>query len=201
MMCDHETQPSINVKTATDTTGLLRNPRLGRLTGCRWVTLLTAFVLCLSLGSCDRQSTLPDSVRSLTFKTLTGDAIGLTELSGPVLINFWATDCGVCLREMPDMARLYERYQPAGFELIAVAMPYDPPNRVLEMSEREQWPFPVALDINSDVLNAFASVKGTPTSYLLDRHARLIKRYVGAIPMDDLQEQLDSLLGPERKQT
>lgn len=95
---------------------------------------------------------------------------------------------------MPDLAELYQRYEPKGFELIAVAMPHDAPNLVVEMSEREQWPFPIALDIKGEAVQAFASVIGTPISYLLDKNGRLVKRYVGAIPMLELERQLDKLL-------
>lgn len=156
---------------------------------------LMAFMACVLLCGCTKQIALSEDVQRLTFKTLTGDQIELNDMKGPVLINFWATDCAICIHEMPDMASLYERYKSKGFELIAVAMPYDAPNNVLEMAEREQWPFPVALDIKGEALGAFATVKGTPTSYLLDKDGQLIKRYVGAIPINKLQTQLDSLLG------
>jgi len=152
-------------------------------------------IACMLLSACNRQSALSDDVRTLTFKTLTGQELVLADIDRPVLVNFWATDCKICIHEMPDMAVLYNEYQAVGFELVAVAMPYDPPNKVLEMAEREQWPFPVALDINGDALSSFATVKGTPTSYLLDNNGRLVKRYVGAIPIEELRHQLNSLLG------
>lgn len=148
----------------------------------------------LLLSACDNQASLPDSVRSLTFSTLTGQKITLADTSGPVLINFWATDCAICIHEMPELTEIYNRYETTGFELIAVAMPYDAPNKVLEMAEREKWPFPVALDIAGEALESFATVKGTPTSYLLDRNGLLVKQYIGRIPMDELRQQLNSLL-------
>lgn len=114
---------------------------------------------------------------------------------GPVLVNFWATDCAICLQEMPEIAELYNDYHDKGFDVIAVAMPYDAPNQVLEMAEHEGWPFPVALDIQGEALASFATVKGTPTSYLIDVEGKLIKRYVGAISMNHIRKQLDALLG------
>lgn len=146
------------------------------------------------LSNCSPQTTLPASVNTLVFKTLNGLDIPLSSIKGPVLINFWATDCAICIHEMPDISQIYEQYAPEGFELIAVAMPYDPPNRVLEMAEREQWSFPVALDIAGEAVNAFATVKGTPTSFLINSDGELVKRYVGAIPMNKLRKQLNTLL-------
>jgi len=158
------------------------------------VAVAAALTTSALLSACNGGDGLPSSVSELTFKTLDGQSLGLTDLDGPILVSFWATDCGICIKEMPEMAELYETYESKGFELVAVAMPYDPPNRVLEMAEREQWPFPVALDIKGEALAAFANVKGTPTSYLLDKEGQLVKRYVGAIAMDKMEKQLLALL-------
>ncbi len=95
---------------------------------------------------------------------------------------------------MPDLAKLYEDYAGNDFELIAVAMPYDAPNEVLELAESYKLPFPVALDIKGEALKAFASVKGTPTSFLLNSKGVVVKRYIGAIKFDGLRKELDKLL-------
>lgn len=95
---------------------------------------------------------------------------------------------------MPHMADLYRELAPQGFELIAVAMPYDPPNEVLELKERHELPFPVALDLNGEAVDAFASVKGTPTSFLIDGDGKLVERYIGALDLTKLRVTVDKLL-------
>lgn len=158
------------------------------------LNLVLAMLLTLALAGCIKQEPFPEGVRDLTLKTLSGEQIKLAELNRPILVNFWATDCGVCIRKMPDLASLYEQYAPEGFELVAVALPYDPPNLVLEMAERGQWPFPVALDVTGEVLHTFPNVKVTPTSFLIDKDGQLVKRYVGAIPIKKLERRVKSLL-------
>lgn len=148
----------------------------------------------LLLSACDRQSQLDDSVAQLKLQTLTGDLLTLKEASGPVLVNFWSTSCAICVHEMPDMVDLYEEYAGKGFELVAVAMQYDPPNQVLELANRQSLPFPVALDLKGEAVAAFGSVKGTPTSYLLGPDGELVRRYIGAIDFDSLRSELDQLL-------
>ena len=49
----------------------------------------------------------------------------------PVLVSFWASTCPRCLDEIPHLIELYEELAPRGFEIIAIAMAYDPPNRVI----------------------------------------------------------------------
>lgn len=152
--------------------------------------LLSAVVL----AACSNRTELPEIVEKLTFNTLNGEKIVLQDLREPVLINFWSTSCVICVHEMPDMAEMYEEYAPRGFELVAVAMPYDAPNEVLELAEAMKLPFPVALDVKGEAVDAFASVHGTPISFLLDSEGQLVKRYVGAINLKDLRSQLDQLL-------
>src|SRR5690606_40827885 len=67
----------------------------------------------------------------LTFTDLQGDSITTDELRGKVvLVKFWATSCTTCIAQMPDTIKHYEDLSPKGFETIAVAMQYDPPNYV-----------------------------------------------------------------------
>ena len=146
------------------------------------------------LASCSNRTELDDSVAKLTFHTLDGEQIAVAGRTHPLLVNFWSTTCVICLAEMPEMAELYHDYVDQGVQVVAVAMPYDPPNEVLELTQGRQYPFPVGLDIKGEAVAAFGTVKGTPTSFLLDAQGRLVKRYVGAIRFDDLRDELDKLL-------
>lgn len=164
-----------------------------RLRHCR---LLVQCLLAIALlASCSNRTELDDSVARLTFKTLSGVPLTVSEATGPLLINFWSTTCVICVAEMPEMAQLYNDYVDKGMELVAVAMPYDPPNQVLEMAQARKFPFPVALDISGEAVAAFGDIKGTPTTYLLDSEGRLVKRYIGAIPFKGLRKELNQLLG------
>ena len=155
---------------------------------------LIALLIAVSLAACtDRTEPLGDAP-AVTFRTLDGERLALGEARGPVLVNFWATDCGVCLTEIPALAALHADYAPRGFELVAVAMPHDPPNAVLELAEARALPYPVAIDIDGAVLAAFEPVPGTPTSFLIDADGRMIERHVGALDVTALRRRLDTLL-------
>jgi len=164
------------------------------LSGARLRLFGACLLSAVLLASCSNRTELPQSVNNLIFKTLTGKEIALRDLNVPVLVNFWSTSCVICVHEMPDMAEMYAQYAPGGFELIAVAMPYDAPNEVVELAEAQALPFPVALDLQGTAVDAFDSVKGTPTSFLIDSEGKLVKRYVGAIDLLELRSQLNTLL-------
>jgi thiol-disulfide isomerase/thioredoxin len=157
--------------------------------------LFAALLVASVLVSCSNRTELDPSVNELTLKTLSGNDITLSDSRGPTLVNFWSTTCVICIKEMPHLAELYKVLKPKGFQLIAVAMPYDPPNEVVELADQLQLPFPVALDINGEAVAAFGSVQGTPTSFLLDANGKLVKRYIGAIDLDKLEKRIVRLLG------
>ena len=155
-----------------------------------WIVACAAFLL----FSCSNHAELEGAAPEVAFKTLTGERIELQHVAKPLLVSFWSTSCGICLEEMPELARLYEDLAPRGFELIAVAMPYDKPSAVVELVADRQYPFPVAIDIDGKVADAFAPVKGTPTHFLVDANAQFVDRYVGAVNIKALRSQLDSML-------
>lgn len=132
----------------------------------------------------------------MTFSTLTGKKIALSDLRGKVvLVNFWATTCPGCVREMPGMIDTYKEYKARGFEIIAVAMPYDPPSYVLKFTQDKQLPFPVALDIKGEAIRAFGNVNLTPTSFLVAKDGKILDKKTGELDFVSLKARLNVLLG------
>ena len=102
------------------------------------------------------------------FTLLDGKKTTLRELRGrPVLVNFWSITCAPCVEEIPDLIRLYHEWHPQGFELIAVAMPYDPPLQVQEFVKRHGVSYPVAFDVQGKVTHAFGGVSSVPAGFLI----------------------------------
>jgi peroxiredoxin len=128
----------------------------------------------------------------VTFTTLEGKPIVLDELRGKVvLVNFWATSCPGCIKEMPDMVESYKLYRDRGFEIIAVAMSYDPPNYVLNFVQTRQLPFPVALDVDGAHARAFGNVQLTPTSFIIGKDGRILEQKLGELDFVRLNALLD----------
>ena len=136
----------------------------------------------------------------VTFSTLEGEKINMQELRGrPVLVTFWATTCPGCIKEMPHLVELYEEYANGGFELIGVAMSYDPPNRVLELAAERQLPYPIALDLDGGLASAFGNVMLTPTSFLIDPDGKVIKHKIGEMDIVKLRRQIETLIHAEAR--
>ena len=136
----------------------------------------------------------PERLPDLTLTTVSGEPIPLPDLHGrPVLIQFWATTCRTCLAEMPHLADLYRRQPPGGLAFIAIAMPYDRPLDVKRMAERQDWPFPVALDPMASATQRFGGVQLTPTSLLYDGRGRLQESWIGAIDFKALRRLIHAM--------
>ncbi|TSE30159.1 TlpA family protein disulfide reductase [Tepidimonas taiwanensis] len=145
----------------------------------------------LGLAGCSSAERAPAS----TFRLLDGSTLTTADLQGRVLlVNFWATTCVSCVKEMPQLIETHRRFAPRGFETVAVAMSYDPPEWVANFTRTRQLPFKVALDSDGALARAWGDVKLTPTTYIVDRRGRIVKRYVGEPDFAALAALLDKLL-------
>ena len=145
-----------------------------------WIkpVLIGAVVAALALGG--YAATSRPSVPDVTFISLAGQKISTQSLRGKVvMVNFWATSCATCVKEMPQMVDTYNKFKGQGLEFVAVAMKYDPPNYVVNYTESRKLPFTVALDSGGDIAKAFNDVALTPTTYVIGKDGKVLKRYVG----------------------
>ncbi|WP_338768584.1 TlpA disulfide reductase family protein [Massilia sp. METH4] len=131
----------------------------------------------------------------VTFTGIKGERITPADLRGKVvMVNFWATSCATCVAEMPEMVDTYNKFKGQGLEFIAVAMKYDPPNYVVNFTETRRLPFKVALDITGEAAKAYGDVSLTPTTFVIDKDGKIIKRYVGKPEFAALHELLAKAL-------
>ena len=130
------------------------------------------------------------------FTTIEGREFTLSQLRGKVvLVDFWATTCAVCVKEMPAIASIHRRLETRGLVTIAVAMPYDRPDFVLHYARRNALPFAVVLDPMGKVTSALGPVRGTPTLLLIDRSGRLVERIEGETDLPALERRIELELG------
>jgi len=95
---------------------------------------------------------------------------------------------------MPHLVELYKQLNKDGLEIIGIAMPYDPPNRVLELTERKEIPYPIALDIEGVASKAFGNISATPTSFLIDSFGNIIQQKTGEMDIEQLRIKIKKLL-------
>ncbi|WP_347332699.1 TlpA family protein disulfide reductase [Marinimicrobium locisalis] len=110
-----------------------------------------------------------------TLKSESGENIRLEEQRGKVvMINFWASWCAPCRKEMPLLDELYDRYKDAGFTLFGVNVEQDP-EAAKKFLENVGVSFPILYDPESDVSRTY-QVSAMPTTVMVDRDGEV--RYV-----------------------
>jgi peroxiredoxin len=154
------------------------------------IVILTSASICLYLNH-----NKLDIVPEISLNIIDGRKINLRSLQDkPLLVTFWATTCATCIKEMPHLIELYNEIGKEELEIIAIAMSYDPPNRVIELSKRKNIPYPVALDIDGSAAKAFGNIQVTPSSFLIDSNGNVVQQQTGKINIDALRTKVKALL-------
>jgi thiol-disulfide isomerase/thioredoxin len=128
----------------------------------------------------------PAPAPPLRLEDIDGVEHDLADLKGRlVLVNFWATWCPPCRREMPSMERLYQQFNARGLTVLAVDVGEDMDTVFAFTGQLDPAPtFPLLLDIDSSAAQDWG-VKGLPTSFVVDPEGRVIIRAVGGTEFDD----------------
>ena len=104
-----------------------------------------------------------------------------------VLVNFWATWCPPCRKEMPDIQALYDKYKAQGFVVLAISD--ETLDKVKPFIQGNRYTFPVLLDAGRKVNTAY-SIQGIPKSFLYGRDGRLITQTIDMRTRQQFQELL-----------
>lgn len=152
----------------------------------------------VSIGSKDAAACTKgdDCLPVLSYVDTTGKAWTHESLKGKVVVvNFWATWCGPCKKEIPDLSKLYRKYKDQGVVMLGVLSNDNPTDSdLLNFQSDYDMEFPVVRQ-SSDILLSFQYPQALPTTFVFDRHGRRVGGpRVGAIQIDQFDAQLSQLV-------
>ena len=125
---------------------------------------------------------------------LNNDSLASEQLHGRVvLVNFWATWCLPCRVEMPLLQRMRQRYRGQGFELVGFSVDRGSKEGVRAFLRDRGITYPVSV-VDGDVERAFGSVRGYPTSFLIDRRGVVRHAVIGPLAPVSLELAVRRLL-------
>ncbi len=152
------------------------------------VGALALLVAAVGAGVCRRPSAGPlvsEGATAPAFRlaTLAGDALDSQALlSGPVVLNFWATWCAPCVEELPSLERLHRALGPEGLRVVALSQD-DDPVELRRFVARHGLTLAVARDAGHAVASAYG-VEGLPTTFVIESGGRVRGAYVGVAEWD-----------------
>ena len=122
---------------------------------------------------------------------LNGRTISNTNLLGKVtLINFWYPSCPGCVSEMPKLIKTAQDYQGTDFQIIAISLPYDSIESVINYADERKLPFTVMYDVEGKTGKSFG-VQVAPTSFFINKKGELLKTFVGEPDFTDLYKEIN----------
>jgi peroxiredoxin len=121
-----------------------------------------------------------------TLKSNQGKNLKLSEHRGDVvLLNFWASWCGPCRQEMPELEKLQARYQDYGFTILGVNVEEDS-SKADKVLRKTPVSFPILYDTSNKVSKAF-DVRAMPSTVMIDRDGNMRYLHKGYVPGDEAQ--------------
>lgn len=134
---------------------------------------------------------------TLAAKDLFGGDVNLTQYKGRfVVLNFWATWCEPCKKEMPDLSAIQNDYAATGVQVIgASGDAVDEAAKVLKFTKQFKVNFPVWLGATTVDMERFGVGRVLPATVIINREGKIVWRQVGIIKADVLRKELDRLIG------
>lgn len=139
----------------------------------------------------------------LTLKDLLGNEQRLNSYRGRIVVlNFWATYCVPCRKEMPDLAAIQNQYAALGVQVIgAAADTIADQQKVKQFIKETKLNFPVWLGATAEDMSRFGLGVVLPGTVVIGRDGKIIATYKGIIKAADLKKQLETLLAAAEKQS
>ena len=128
-------------------------------------------------------------------KDLSGKTVHLSDFRGKaVVLDFWATWCPPCLREIPIFVEMQREYGPQGLEIVGIAMDDDAtPASIGSFAQRQQINYTVLLGRES-VADAYGGIDALPTTFYIDRYGRVVERAFGAGVRSEIEDKVKKVL-------
>lgn len=158
-----------------------------------WTLLLLGAIVYVWFRPPAWVSALDQPAPSLQVRLADGRATSLEQLRGKVvLVNFWATWCPYCRKEMPAIDRFWHDYRGRGLEVVAISVD-DPPEKIAAWMKDKGYAF-AAAPTNASVTAAFGDIQTVPTSFIVDADGHVRHKISGQVYYGRLEKLIVPLL-------
>jgi peroxiredoxin len=127
-------------------------------------------------------------------KAQDGSVVELAKLKGKVVVvNFWATWCGPCRKEIPGFMEVYKEYKEKGLEIVGVSLDQQGWGVVKTYLERMPISYPVVVG-DADLAEAYGGIDAIPATFIIDKKGNVAKRHIGYMSKPDFEKIVKSML-------
>jgi len=131
---------------------------------------------------------------AFTLQDLNGKNVTLADFRGKVVIlDFWATWCPPCIKEIPDFIELYEQYKDKGFAMLGISLDQEGISVVKSFAQKVKINYPIMMT-DGRVDKAYGGITNIPTTFVIDPAGNIQKKYVGYIEKAVFEADIKALL-------
>ncbi|MBE0461107.1 MAG: TlpA family protein disulfide reductase [Candidatus Aminicenantes bacterium] len=156
----------------------------------KWLFIPLALMLVLSVyaeNAIAQEKDYPDAP-DFTLTDLSGNKISLSGLNGKVIfLNFWATWCPPCKKEIPGFIEIYEKYKDQEMVIVGISLDKTGTDSVRDFVEKVKITYPVAMGTN-DIVNDYKPGRFIPTTIIVDKNGKIRHKHVGYMDKDTLEK-------------
>lgn len=154
--------------------------------------LCIAFML--ALGCTPALAQMAQKAPNFKLKAQDGSVVELAKLKGKVVVvNFWATWCGPCRREIPGFMEVYKQYKDKGLEIVGVSLDQEGWDVVKPYLQRMPINYPVVIG-DGNLADAYGGIDAIPATFIIDRKGNIARKHVGYMNKTEFEQIVKQLL-------
>jgi thiol-disulfide isomerase/thioredoxin len=175
---------------------------IGKKKSTPYIKVDSLTVLAEPIAATEPEVNVIGAEADLNLKDLFGAEQHLSAYRGRIVVlNFWATYCVPCRKEMPDLAAIQNQYAALGVQVVgAAADGVEDKQKVMQFIKETKLNFPVWLGATAEDMQRFGLGSALPGTVVIGRDGKIAATYRGIIKVADLKKQLESLLAAAEKQ-
>lgn len=155
--------------------------------------VILTFVVCAQAEKSETTSGEYPQAPGFMLEDIYGKNIALSDYKGKVIfLNFWATWCGPCRKEIPDFIEAYREYQDMGMVIIGIAVSDTEP-RVLSFVENNKINYPVIMG-TSKIINDYKPGNYIPATFIIDTKGQIRQKKIGPVNKQFLENWFSELM-------
>lgn len=125
---------------------------------------------------------------------LDGKSLKLFDFEGKVIIlDFWATHCPPCRKEIPDFIKLYDKYRDKGLVIIGISLDRCGVEKVKSFCRENGVNYPVVTG-DREVIASYGGIRYIPTTFIIDKNKNIVKKFIGYTSINVFEREIKALL-------